>query len=149
MIYFEVVPNRSLTVRSAAVVYLSIVFTPLIVATLFAVAGFWPILTVAGVEAMALGAGLWWTLRKTRTRELIQIDERHVLVHKSHPGRDEQHEFSRYWTQVSLIHPAATNWPSRLVLRSKGRTVEIGAFLTNRERDRLGRRLAEVLASGK
>lgn len=83
MIYFEVVPNRSLTVRSAAVVYLSIVFTPLIVATLFAVAGFWPILTVAGVEAVALGAALWWTLRKTKTRELIRIDGYRVLVRTS------------------------------------------------------------------
>lgn len=148
MIYFELVPNRSLTVRSAAVFYLSIVVTPLVVAVLFAMAGFWPILTVAGIEVVALGAALWWTMRKTKTRELIQIDERNVLVRKSQPGRDEEHEFSRYWTQVRLVRPASALWPSRLLLRSKGSSVEIGSFLTNNERDGLERRLSEVIASG-
>lgn len=149
MIFFEIVPNRSLTVRSATVFYLSIVITPLIIATFFAYAGMWPILTAAGVEAIALGTALWWTLRKTKTRELIRVDERNVLVRKSQPGRDEEHEFSRYWTQVRLIQPASTNWPSRLLLRSRGRSVEIGSFLTNSERVGLERRLAEVIASGK
>ena len=147
MIYFEIVPNRSLTVRSAAVFYLSIVITPLVIASLFAYAGYWPILTVAGVEALVLGTALWWTLRKTRTRELIAIDERNVVVRKRKPGRDEQHEFARYWTQVRLVESEASNWPSRLMLRSKGRSVEIGSFLTDRERDGLKRRLAQVIES--
>lgn len=149
MVYFELVPNRSLTTRSAAVFYLSIVVVPLVIAGLFAMVGFWPILTVAGIEVAALGAALWWTMRKTKTRELIQIDERNILVRKRHPDRDEQHELSRYWTQVRLVQPAAAHWPSRLLLRSKGHSVEIGSFLTNSERDGLERRLSEVLAAGK
>jgi uncharacterized membrane protein len=64
MIYFEIVPNRSLTARSATAFYLSLVVIPLTVAVLFAMAGFWPILTVAGIEVAALGTGLWWSLRK-------------------------------------------------------------------------------------
>lgn len=112
-------------------------------------AGFWPILTVAGIEVVVLGTALWWTMRKTTTRELIRIDERNVVIRKIHPDSDEQHEFSRYWTQVKLVRPAATNWPSRLVLRSKGRSVEIGSFLTNSERDCLERRLSEVISAGK
>jgi len=112
-------------------------------------AGFWPILTVAGIEVVVLGAALWWTMRKTKTRELIRIDERNVVIRKIHPDSDEQHEFSRYWTQVKLVRPTATNWPSRLVLRSKGRSVEIGSFLTNSERDGLERRLSEVISAGK
>ena len=149
MTCFEIVPNRSLTVRSAAAFYLSIVIAPLTVAIYFAMAGFWPILTIAGIEVLILGAALWWTLRKTTARELVAIDERNVLIRKRSPGHDEEHEFSRYWTQVRLIKPASKLWPNRLLLRSKGRSVEIGAFLTNRERRQLGRRLAEVIATGK
>ena len=149
MTYFEIVPNRSLTVRSATVFYVLIVATPLAIATLFAMAGFWPILTVAGIEVAVLGAALWWTMRKTKTRELIEIDERRVVVRKIHPDADEEHEFARYWTQVRLVRPEATNWPSRLMLRSKGRSVEIGSFLTNSERDGLERRLSAVISAGK
>ena len=110
--------------------------------------GFWPILTAAGIEVAVLGAALWWTMRKTRTRELIRIDERNVLVRKCHPDRNEEHEFSRYWTRVSLVRPRSAHWPSRLLLRSKGRSVEIGSFLTDSERDGLRRRLAEVITAG-
>jgi len=149
MTYFEIVPNRSLTVRSATAFYLSIVVVPLTVAIFFAIAGFWPILTIAGIEAIVLGTALWWTLRKTTTRELIEIDERNVRIRKSGPGHNEEHEFSRYWTQVRLIKPASKLWPNRLLLRSKGRSVEIGAFLTNSERHQLKRRLSEVIAAGK
>lgn len=149
MIFFELVPNRSLTVRSAAVFYLSIVAVTLAIAILFAMAGFWPILTVAGIEMAALGVALWWTMRKTRAREFIRVDERNVLVRKTYPDRDEEYEFSRYWTQVRLEQPGSPHWPTRLTLRSKGRSIQIGSFLTNDERDGLRRRLAQVIASEK
>ncbi|MFQ5635331.1 MAG: DUF2244 domain-containing protein [Gammaproteobacteria bacterium] len=149
MIFIEVVPNRSLTVRSAAVFYLSIIAMPLAIAGLFAMVGFWPILTVAGVEVLALGAALWWTLRKTKTRELIEIDEHNVLVRKKRPDRNEEHEFSRHWIQVRLVQPASALWPSRLLLRSGGRTIEVGSFLTNSERDGLQRRLTELIGAGR
>ena len=149
MTFFEIVPNRSLTVRSATAFYLLIIVAPLTVAIVFAIAGFWPILTIAGIEVIVLGMALWWTLRKTTTRELIEIDERNVRIRKSGPGHNEEHEFSRYWTQVRLIKPASKLWPNRLLLRSKGRSVEIGTFLTNSERRQLERRLSEVIAAGK
>jgi len=147
--YFELVPNRSLTVRSAAVFYLSIVAITLAIAVFFAMAGFWPILTVAGIEMAVLGAALWWTMRKTRARELIRVDERNVVIRKFRPDRDEEYEFSRYWTQVRLEQRGSPHWPTRLTLRSKGRSVEIGSFLTDGERDGLKRRLAEVIAPEK
>lgn len=147
MVYFELVPNRSLTIRSAAVFYLSIIVAPLGVAGMTAMAGFWPISSVAGIEVVALGAALWWTMRKTRIRDLIRVDERVILVRKCRPGRNEEHEFSRPWTRVSLVRPASANWPSRLLLRSGGRSVEIGSFLTDSERDGLRRRLAEVIST--
>jgi len=149
VIFFELVPNRSLTLRSAAVFYLSIVVVTFAIAILFAMAGFWPILTVAGIEMAALGAALWWTMRKTKAREFIRVDERNVLVRKCRPDRNEEYEFSRYWTQVRLEQPGSRHWPTRLLLRSKGRSVEIGSFLTNGERDGLQRRLTQVIAAGK
>jgi len=148
MTYFEIVPNRSLTIRSATAFYLSLIVAPLGIAIFFAIAGFWPILTIAGIEAIVIGTALWWTLRKTKARELIEIDERNVLIRKQAPGHNEKHKFSRYWTQVRLVKPASRLWPSRLLLRSKGHSVEIGAFLTNSERRQLKRRLSEVIAAG-
>jgi uncharacterized membrane protein len=46
---------------------------------------------------------------------------------------------------VELRRAAVPHWPSRLLIGEQGRSVEIGAFLTESERERLSRRLAEVL----
>ncbi|TDJ48448.1 MAG: DUF2244 domain-containing protein [Gammaproteobacteria bacterium] len=75
------------------------------------------------------------------------MDERCVLIRKHQPGRDVEMEFSRYWTQVRLVRPKVTYWPSRLLLRSKGRSIEIGSFLTDDERDGLKCRLSAVIES--
>jgi uncharacterized membrane protein len=120
---------------------------PLVIASAFTIAGFWPILPFAGLEVALLGCALYWSMRKTRVREFVRVDERCVLIRKHEAGRDVELEFSRYWTQVRLVRPKATLWPSRLLLKSKGRSVEIGSFLTNDERDGLKHRLSEVIES--
>lgn len=143
---FELSPNCSLTPRAAAYFYFSIVAVSLVVAGSFAAAGYWPILPFAGLELAALGAALTHSMRRSRRRELIDIDERRVRVRKTAAQRQIEFEFQRPWTRVELEQPVSTTWPSRLWLRSMGRKVEIGAFLTERERNGLRHRLAEVLA---
>ncbi len=142
---FELRPNCSLTPRAAALFYTSIVVVSLTVAVSFAAAGYWPILPFAGIELLALGWALRVSQRNGRLRELIRVTERHVDVRKSWPGHHRDVQFDRPWTRVDLDRPVARNWPSRLVLRSKGRGVEVGAFLTDEERDGLKCRLTEVI----
>lgn len=78
---------------------------PLVIASAFTMAGFWPILPFAGLEVAILGGALYWSMRKTSVRELVRVDERCVLIRKHQPGRDVEMEFSRYWTQVRLVRP--------------------------------------------
>jgi len=51
-----------------------------------------------------------------------------------------------YWTQLDLQPGRWVGWPSRLLLRSHGREVEIGAFLNEAERKDLKLRLERLLA---
>ncbi len=144
---FELRPNCSLTRRSATVFFLSIAAVSLGIAGSFAAAGYWPILPFAGLELAALGSALYWSMRQGRMRELIRVDENHVTVHKMHGDQSHEYEFKRPWTQVHLHQPEATNWPSRLSLKSMGRSVEVGSFLTDEERDGLRARLTKVIAA--
>ncbi len=125
--------------------FLSIVAVSLGVAGGFALAGYWPILPFAGLELLGLGLALCWSMRHARTREYISVDERHVRVRKAGVKRLQEYEFARPWTRVELRRPASPNWPSRLLLSSMGRSVEVGNFLTEDERDGLKKRLDEVL----
>lgn len=53
--------------------------------------------------------------------------------------------FHPYWTHVRLESGSWPGWPSRLLVGSHGREVEVGAFLNEDERQLLARRLMELL----
>jgi uncharacterized membrane protein len=53
--------------------------------------------------------------------------------------------FHPYWVRVRLEPGRWRGWPSRLLVGSHGREVEIGAFLNDEERRELAQRLTELL----
>lgn len=57
--------------------------------------------------------------------------------------------FHPYWAQLVLQPGRCYGWPSRLLLRSHGRSIEIGRFLNEAERRDLAQRLAALLAQAK
>lgn len=142
---FELSPNCSLTPGTATLFYLSILTVSLTIAGGFAALGFWPVLPFAGIELLGLGLALRLSLRRGRTREFIRIDESEVRVNRWSGRQRTEVRFARPWTRIQLRASAVPSWPSRLLLGSMGRTVEIGAFLTEGERRRLRARLAELL----
>ncbi|MGI9329407.1 MAG: DUF2244 domain-containing protein [Gammaproteobacteria bacterium] len=142
---FELSPNCSLTLRTALVFYFGIVAVSLTIAVSFAIVGYWPILPFAGLELLALGAALRWSMLQGQRRERIRVDEDCVHVSKTGRGDTREYEFSRAWTQVKLVKAKQSTWPHRLLLTSKGKAVEVGRFLTEDERESLGRRLTEVI----
>lgn len=147
---FELRPNSSLTPRAAAWFYGSLVAVLLCVAIGCAALGFWPVLPFAGLEAAVLFGAVTWVQRRARAREYIRVDAESVVVEKCMgEGRDCSRTawaFQRPWTRVELRAGRPAHWPSRLLFSSRGRSVEIGAFLTDGERRGLKERLAELLA---
>jgi uncharacterized membrane protein len=55
-------------------------------------------------------------------------------------------QFHPYWARLALLPGRWRGAPSRLLLRSHGREIEIGAFLTDAERSELAQRLSALLA---
>ena len=113
--------------------------------------GLWPILPFAGLEVGLLYWAVKWILHRAEAREYIRVDDASVLIEKCAPGgrgvtSRNAYAFPRRWTRLELCPGRPAHWPSRLLLSSRGRSVEIGAFLTDGERRGLKDRLAEVLA---
>ncbi len=138
---FVLRPNIGLYWRTTLRVYVLVVIVSLTVATSFALAGYWPILPFAGVELLALGAALYVTARRGRYREVVRVGEHRIEIEKGYRGPEETWVFDRTWSEVVLDPPEHQWYPSRLVIRSRGDSVELGAFLTEPERKRLGREL--------
>jgi uncharacterized membrane protein len=57
----------------------------------------------------------------------------------------EPAQFHPYWVRLRLVNGKQRGWPSRLLLGSHGREVEVGKFLNEEERRALAHRLTELL----
>lgn len=144
---FVIRPDRSLSWRQTKLVYATLAGLCLLVAIGFTAMGFWLVLPFAGAEVIALAAGFYLCALSGRETEVVCINDDRIAVEK---GRDKFHkvcEFERCWAQIALMPPRIQWYPSRLVIRSRGKQVQLGAFLTEGERERLARELTRVMSS--
>jgi uncharacterized membrane protein len=141
----ELAPNCALSLRAAALFFGTTAFATLSIAGLFVAQGYWPVLPFAGLELAILGWALATSLRRRHWRERILVSEDEIAVETAVRGELTRVVFSRHWARIKLRAPFYALHPSRLVLESHGRAVEIGGFLNEEERRRLALRLKKIV----
>lgn len=142
---FVIRPHRSLSWAQVKRVYIGMAVVSLAIAVGFAMQGFWPVLPFAGLELLALGGALYLCTLEGHRSDVVCVDTHTVTVEKGRRTPDDTWEFNRAWTQVKLFRSRVVWYPSRLVLRSAGKEVEVGDFLTEGERLRLAEQLREAI----
>ena len=138
-------PNRSLTQRQLRRVFLVIAAVCLGLASAFAAIGMWPILPFAGAEVIVVGIGFVLSARSGQETEVVSVDGDKLAVEKGRRQLSQRWETQRAWTQVHLLAPKIRWYPSRLVLRSHGKVVELGSFLNESERQQLAGELQRAI----
>lgn len=138
-------PSVELNWRLTLTVYFMVSVTGLLVAVVFAFMGFWPILPFAGLELTLLGWALYASAIRVSAQEVVTVDDRTVLVERGRRHPEQVWRFERTWTEVAYT-PARHRWyPSRVVLRSKGKELALGRFLLNDERAQLAAELGRLI----
>lgn len=94
-------------------------------------------------------AGTWWAIRHTyRTAEVSEEmrlwPDRVTLVRQDRAG-ERRWEANPHWVRTA-VHPRGGPVPHYLTLTGSGRTVEIGAFLSEEERLALRPEIERALA---
>ncbi len=140
-------PNRSLSWRGTVVFFWSIFVVCMGIALSFAFAGLWMVLPFAGLELLALGVCLYLTCLRSSRCEVISVDRDTVKIESGRRRAERCNEFGRGWVQVRLQTSPYRWYPSRLILGSHGREVEVGAFLSETERTDLARELGRVISA--
>jgi len=128
-------PHRSLPRRGFAAIVL-MAFT-LITVPLYGLLGtvfLWGLLPFLMITV----GGLWWALEHTyKTAEVLEqltITPQHTtLTHQPPKGDVLTWDCNTYWVRVE-IHPTSGPVPDYITLSGNGRTVEIGSFLSEKER---------------
>ncbi|MGE0385331.1 MAG: DUF2244 domain-containing protein [Gammaproteobacteria bacterium] len=102
------------------------------------------VLPFCGVEMIALGTALWVTHRRSRRQEVVCLGAESVTVEVGTDRPERRYEFRRAWARL-VLEPAGGRGTRRLTLRSADGRVELGSFLSDEERESLGRALARYL----
>lgn len=140
-------PNASLTGMQALGFFAGLCVVCLGIAAGFAVRGYWPVIPFAGLELLAVGAALAVVLRRNRYRELLEFDGARLRVEIGLAGREAslRCEWPRSGTRVWLEPGPYPTSRSRLVMSCGAQRLTIGGCLTDLERERLARRLKELI----
>jgi uncharacterized membrane protein len=137
-------PNRSLGRVGFAVLMAAIVLVSAAVGAGFVMIGAWPVTGFFGLDVLLLYLAFRWNDRQARRAEFVRLDRDGLSVRRLEPdGSSRQWRFEPYWVRVSLDRIGRHD--ARLVLRSHGRQLAIGAFLTLDERAELARTLETAL----
>lgn len=127
-------------------VFVGISTVSLTIATYFALLGGWMVLPFSGAELLLLGGCLYFSLRQCSVCEIVIITEQCIRIEKGRrKNLERRHEFNRNWAKIILEASSIRGYPSRLVIRSHGKEVEIGRFLVESERQVLAGELARSL----
>lgn len=143
---FLIRPNRSLSWPEVVRFYLGMVVISFTIAFAFAVKGVWLILPFAGLEMLLLGIALYLVARKGASWQKVLIHGDAIEIAQQDSGRERQLTFQRAWARVELKPAPVRGHPSRLTIGSHGRSVEIGAYLNEREKKQLALDLSYALA---
>jgi uncharacterized membrane protein len=136
--------NDSLGVRGRRRFFASMAVVSFGIALAWSARGAWMVLPFALVEMMVLYAALLLLERHADDFESITIEGDRLLVERRDRGAVSRHEFNTYWARLVVTRgPAAGQ--TGLALRSHGKEVSVGSFLTDDQRASLAGELQKRL----
>jgi uncharacterized membrane protein len=143
---FVLRPQRSATWRQNLWLVAAVAAMAVPIAVFWTAVGFWPILPLCGLELALLTLALYSVSHSLLAREVVVIDDNQITIEAGRRQIERRFELGRPWAQV-LLQPPRNAWhASRLIIRSGGRAVECGRFLTNEEREQLWGELRQAVA---
>lgn len=142
---FVIQPNPPIPWRTLLRIFGAMAAFVMLVALVCALAGLPLVLPFAGLEVLVLGAGLYLSAVRGTTREVVSIGDGEISYQAGRHGPVCSDSFRRPWVHVVLERSGDGWYPSRLLLRSHGRQVEVGRFLDEQERLDLAQRLRGAL----
>ena len=147
-IYFskELCPRRSCSPQIIRCLFIVSIVLVTPIGLVFAYIGAWPVFGFFGLELLALNTLIYYHYHYDFIVEKILITEDHLRVVRTLPsGQKYTWAFQRHWLQVNLQDNSLKN--SHLELRSHGRAILVGSFLTSEERLNLATWLRNSLNS--
>ena len=142
----ELRPRRSSSPQTVRCLLIVSIVLVVLIGLIFIYIGAWPVFGFLGLELLTLNALVRHHYKQGFIVEHIVITENNLSVVRTAPsGQKYTWTFKRHWLQVNLQNNDFNS--SHLELRSHGRAILIGSFLTPGERLNLATWLRDALNS--
>jgi len=99
----------------------------------FYMKGAWPVLGFFGLDFVLIYGAFRLNYRAARIYETVELSDAELKVTRFHPsGRSQSWSFNPYWVRLELEESDSS--ANRLSLRSHGKVLPIGNFLSDDEK---------------
>jgi len=138
-------PNRAMLWHHIMMIYLLVSSVTISITFSFFTQGLTLILPFAGLELLALGIVLYISAWQSNIKEIVSVTEGKIKVEVGRNVPEKIYELDKAWVNI-VLERLWNNWyPSRLLLRSHGRQLEIGKFLNEQKRQCLAIKLNKAI----
>ncbi len=145
-LWFDAVlyPHRSLGRRGFTIFMIVLGIVSFFMGLAFLLMGAWPVFGFFGLDVLALYWAFRLNYRAAEVVETIRLTDDELVVGRTQRRRQVgEWKFQPYWVRVEVDSPGPHE--NRLLLKSHGRTLAIGSFLTPEERIDLAAALRDAL----
>jgi len=141
-------PHRSLSPRGFLVLMAVICAISFTAGLFFYLAGAWPVVGFLGLDVLLIYVAFHINYRQARMYETLHLTSKALTVRRVDPwGAETRWRFEPTWLQVLIDEPPGHGSP--LTLRSHGKSLAIGGFLTAEERLDLANALRAALGEAR
>jgi uncharacterized membrane protein len=134
-------PNCALSATSKRKVVILLTVIPCIIGMGFSLLGAWVVLPFVGLEIAALAYAFYYVNRHEADYESISIKGDSLVVERCVGETVSQQVVNPYW--VKVVQQELANGELHLYLQSHGKDIEIGRYLTRKQRELLARQIKQ------
>jgi len=134
-------PNSALSAVNKQKVVILLTLIPCLIGFAFYLLGAWLVLPFVGIEIVALAYAFYYVNRHEADYESISIDGDSLVVERCVADKVTQQVVNPYW--VKVVQEELSNGELHLYLQSHGEEIEVGRYLTRKQRELLARQLKQ------
>ncbi len=141
-------PHRSLPPQGFLLLMAALCVVSFTAGVFFFLVGAWPVVGFLGLDVLLVYFAFKISYRRARLYETLELTREALTVRRVEPsGEETSWCFQAAWLQVLMDDPPGHASP--LTLRSHGKSLAVGAFLTPEERLDLAKALRAALAKAR
>jgi uncharacterized membrane protein len=126
-------PHRSLGRKGFIILMTAFSAVCLVTGLVFYLLGAWPVIGFMGLDVLLIYGAFRLNYRAARLHELVELSARELKLTRVYPsGRSQSWSFNPYWVRLELEE--FETQADRLSLRSHGRVLTFGNFLSDEEK---------------